>query len=126
MNYSLGFNSHCFCATFNSVPCGFIALTYFMHPKVKNMMMINRLVVLPEFQGFGIGSVMATTLAQYFVSLKNRIRIVTSHIAMIKSLQKNKNWKLVRIGRISKPATGLLRDATNSRDRITCSLEYQE
>jgi len=95
-----------------------------MNNNIKNIMMISRLVVLPEYQGFNISRKIADEMAKFFIEKKKRVRIVTSHIGMIKSLQKNKEWHLVRVGRTTKQGkTAKL--SNNSRNRITCSMEYQ-
>jgi hypothetical protein len=125
LNHDLPSSAMGFCATINYKLCAFISLSRFQHPITKNMLMINRVVVLPEYQGFGIAKIMMNELSNFFYQQNNRIRIVTSHIAMIRSLKPDPNWKLVRIGRVGRPSpTSNQNSISNSRNRLTCAFEY--
>jgi GNAT superfamily N-acetyltransferase len=47
--------AQCFVAYIDDNLVGFIAYIHLMHPKVKDIKMVHRLVVLPDYQGLGIG-----------------------------------------------------------------------
>jgi ABC-type lipoprotein export system ATPase subunit len=65
LNAELNKSARCYMATWEDVPVGFIAILSFPHPFMKNCWRESRTVVLPEFQGFGIG----IKLSNYFGSL---------------------------------------------------------
>ena len=69
-----------------------------MHPVAKDIMTISRIVIVPEFQGFGIGIKFMNEVANLY---SDRMRITTSLKPFILALKKNKEWKCVRFGRNS-------------------------
>lgn len=91
----------------------------------KDIMVISRIVVVPEFQGFGIGLKLMETITDLYKN--DRIRITTSLKPFIKSLENNKKWKCVRFGRTvlnSKSASESMKRAS-SKNRITATFEYK-
>jgi hypothetical protein len=87
------------------------------------MMMLNRVVCLPDFQGIGIASRMMDVIAQHFVDKKQRVVITTSHPGMIANLKKNDRWHCGRQGRASRHH-GVLK-GMGSGGRITTSCEFR-
>lgn len=89
-------------------------------------MTINRLVIIPEFQGFGLGSKFINEIANLHND-KNRIRITSSLKPFISSLKNNIKWKCVRFGRVSS-GSGSIHNKKNvnsfSYNRITATFEY--
>ena len=89
-------------------------------------MTIGRLVIVPEFQGFGIGVKFMNEIADLYKS--ERIRITTSLKPFIESLKRNRNWKCVRFGRVGQPGKSSLihnrsKDSSVSYNRITATFE---
>lgn len=118
-----------FVATLNGDLCAFVSLLYFAHPKVKNVMRVHRAVVLPDFQGIGIGTAVLNYIAQYVTTEGKRVTICTSNPAMICALKKSPSWKATRCSRESRgSATGLIQNkhikGSTSCARITASFEY--
>lgn len=106
---------------------GFIAIARFPHPVAKDIMTISRVVIVPEFQGFGIGLKFMNIIANQYKG--NRIRITTSLKPFMIALSKNKNWKCVRSGRVGKPGKNSKiysqkKDSSVSYDRITATFQY--
>jgi len=60
----------------------------------RNYRRISRLVVLPEYQGMGIGSAFLGAVARYYRGQKQRVGITTSHPAMIAHLCRATQWRL--------------------------------
>lgn len=89
----------------NDEIAGFISVLHFPHPKVKNMKKVHRLVVLPDYQGLGIGGKMLNEIAKLYYNQKNRLSIVTSAPSLINSLKKSKDWICKSFGR-NKPHKG--------------------
>ena len=73
-----------FCGTIN-----------FPHPTVKNMRRITRLVVLPQFQGYGLGNLFATWIGQIHREQNLRLRITSTHPSLVYHLMKNPEWDFI-------------------------------
>ena len=107
-----------------------MAIARFPHPQAKDIMTISRIVIVPEFQGFGIGIKFMNEIARIYKG--NRIRITTSLKPFMLALSKNKNWKCVRSGRVgktgktSKITSTSTSTSTVSYNRITATFEYRE
>lgn len=63
--------------------CGFCAALPFPHPKIKNVYREHRTVVLPDFQGVGIGHKFSNWVAEYFIKHGKRYVSTTSNPALI-------------------------------------------
>lgn len=59
------------------------------------MARIHRIAIHPDWQGIGLGRMLATTVAQH-VSLQYDCFLQTSNIAMKHALLHHDDWKLVR------------------------------
>ena len=87
-------------------------------------MKIHRIVVLPEFQGFGLSMKMVNAISQMYYEIGKRIRTTTNHPASIAGFKKNENWICVQNGRqINNSKTGL-KIGGSSSNRITTTWEY--
>lgn len=60
----------------------------------RNYRRVSRLVVLPEYQGMGIGSGFLLAVARYYRGQGQRVGITTSHPAMIAHLSRSPQWRL--------------------------------
>jgi ABC-type Mn2+/Zn2+ transport system ATPase subunit len=112
-----------FIAEVNGVVAGFISVIHFPHPKVKNYKNIHRLVILPDYQGLGIGKILLNTVADIVKKEGKRVGITTSAPSLIFSLKKDPNWACKRFGRC-KPHGGRGVGVMGSYERITVSFEY--
>ena len=55
---------------------------------------ISRCVVLPDFQGLGLVTIMNEYIGELYWKNKKRLSIVTTHPGLIKSYFKSNKWKL--------------------------------
>jgi GNAT superfamily N-acetyltransferase len=88
----------------------------------------HRTVVLPDFQGVGIGNALSEWLGAYLKARGLRLRSVRGHPAMIRHRARSPKWRLCRFGhgaqhRTADARVGDLRK-TGSAGRITASFEY--
>lgn len=113
----------CFVGCIENEPVAFIALIRLVHPNTKKTWMIHRLVVLPDYQGIGIGKRLMTFVAQRYVERGLRVRIVTSNPALIFSLRNDENWRMANAGR--KGIHGGLKKKIGSAKRYTTSWEFR-
>jgi len=113
--------------TLNDKRAGFLSIARFPHPKAKDIMTIGRIVVVPEFQGFGVGMKLMKSIADLYNG--NRIRITTSLKPFMIALNNSKSWKCVRSGRVH-CSTGKgfqnrnQKNASVSSNRITATFQY--
>jgi ABC-type polar amino acid transport system ATPase subunit/GNAT superfamily N-acetyltransferase len=113
-----------FIATVNNEIAGFISVLHFPHPKVKNMKKVHRLVILPDYQGIGIGLRLLNEIGRIYKKEQQRFNIMTSAPSLIFALKKSKQWDCVRYGRVSESKKGVL-EGTTSKNRITASFELK-
>jgi len=89
-------SAHCYGAFINGEPVGFFALSKFPHETVRNMFVVNRSVVLPDFQGLGISHAVLDRLGALAKAAGCRLRRFPAHPAYIRSTAKQKNWALMK------------------------------
>lgn len=115
-----------FIALVNGEIAAFCSVLAFPHPRVKNVYRVHRLVVLPDYQGVGVGLELQRNVADYYVcELGYRLTLTTSNPAMVHGLKKQRNWVCTRIGRASNIGhSAIVRNV--SANRITTSWEYKK
>jgi ABC-type Mn2+/Zn2+ transport system ATPase subunit len=116
--------STCFIALIDGEPAGFSALLPFPHPHKKNYWREHRTVVLPDYQGIGLGNRLSEFCGHYLKQRGKNFISTTSHPAMIGHRIKSDKWVMTRkIGHLRVSKTGVLKAAISSR-RLTASFEY--
>lgn len=93
------------------------------HPVRKRLWRLHRTVVLPDYQGVGIATVLRNCVADEFKKNGYDVSTVTSNRAMIASMVKSPLWKCVSIGR-KQTRSGVISLPHQSGKRITASFEY--
>ena len=126
LNGSLPPTARCYAATYKGTPIAFIAV---MHVRMRaRYYRVSRLVVLPDYQGIGIGKRFLNFIAELYTSqTKLPFYILTSNPQIIRG--KMENWKMMRYGHASTGTRGdtkMNSEIMNSlsRRRITVSLRY--
>lgn len=76
------------------------------HAIVKNMKRVTRLVVLPDYQGIGVGSRFLNAIADMYAKQGYEFTITTSAKNLISKLSKSKQWVMTRMGTAAKPGSG--------------------
>jgi GNAT superfamily N-acetyltransferase len=108
--------AHCYVAMYEGVPAAFCAVLSLMGRKGRRR--ISRIVVLPDYQGVGIGARVLDAVARLYRRRGERMNIVTSHPSMIAGLLRSPRWRLV-----ARKPTGYARDRlTPAKYRHSCSL----
>ena len=120
-------SAHKYIAEINDKIVGWISLLHFPHPKVKNMKRIHRLVILPDYQGIGVGNKLLSEISQMYKKDGFRISLITSSPSLIFSLQKQKEWVMTRIPSRTSGGQAGISDLkkTTSTNRLTASFEYK-
>lgn len=93
--------STCFGGFINGQCVAFIAYIHFPHPQRKDIKMVHRVVVHPDYQGLKIGSIMMDFLGEYVTARGYRLHCVTAHPGMSRLLAKSPRWNLLRSGILS-------------------------
>ena len=125
LNVSLGAGVRCYTAVYQGKPIAFIAVAA-VRMKAKYYR-VSRLVVLPDYQGVGVGKKLLNFVAELYTSqTKMPFYILTSNPQIVRGSLKN--WKIARFGHVSKGRNNStinngIRDSL-SRKRITVSLEF--
>src|SRR5665811_1689926 len=125
LNGSLGAGVRCYTADYQSKPIAFIAVAC-VRMKARYYR-VTRLVVLPDYQGIGVGKRLLNFIAELYTSqTKIPFYILTSNPQIVRG--SNNQWKITRFGHASR-GHGDTRINTEirsslSRKRITVSLIY--
>lgn len=94
LSADLHVSSECYCGYYRGVPVAFCAFLHlFGHKGVKR---VHRIVVLPDYQGVGIGTQFLNAVCQRVKDSGNRVRITTSHPSLLGYLRKSDKWALAR------------------------------
>lgn len=129
LSHSFNKAARVFICSCNNVIAGFCAVLPFPHPKLKNAWREHRTVVLPDFQGVGIGSTFTNYVADLMKKEGKKYISTTSNPAMIFARAKDKKWITTRIGRTSLGSNnGVVQNkhkkGSTSAARITVGFEY--
>lgn len=120
--------THCFGGFIGDELVGFVAYMHFPHPRVKNMKMCHRSVVLPDYQGLGISGRMNEWVGQYLRENGFRYRRVMAHPAVISYCTRSPRWREATAPVNLKPGkTGersLKKRSSEPRRLLTRSFEY--
>lgn len=118
--------AHKYIAEINNEIVGWCSILHFPHPKVKNMKKVHRIVVLPDYQGIGIGNIMLNELSKMYKDDKFRVTITTSTPVFINSLQNSKEWIMTRKpSRVNQNSKSSSIQTITSTERLTASFEYK-
>jgi GNAT superfamily N-acetyltransferase/energy-coupling factor transporter ATP-binding protein EcfA2 len=85
--------SHCYMAVWEGQLVGFYAVLAYPSGTVKNAYRGHRLVILPDYQGFGFGHHLAETVAQHYLDNGKRFFAKTSHPRLGEYRDNSDLWK---------------------------------
>jgi GNAT superfamily N-acetyltransferase len=111
----------CFLATHEGRPCAFSAWLPFVGkgPPTRRE---HRTVVLPDYQGVGIGMKVSSTIAALWKALGYRATSTTTHPAFTRARQRSDDWVMTRApGLVEGPADPRMKHATR---RLTAGFLY--
>lgn len=118
-----------FIATINDNICGFCSVLPFPHPILRNHWKEHRTVILPDYQGIGIGHLLSNNIAEILKQNNKGFISTSSNPAFINSRKNDKKWIITRIGRTgSGSGSGKIQNkhkkGSTSLNRITVSFKY--
>ncbi len=124
LNHSHNNAATVFIALVNGQIAGFYSVLPFPHPKKKNTYRAHRFVILPDYQGAGIGMLMQNAIAKHYDETLNKTFIITtSHPAIVHALKADPNWRLTRYGRTPPGSKKAIVNKQLS-NRITAAFQY--
>jgi GNAT superfamily N-acetyltransferase len=86
-------SARCWIVSWNETPVGFSAVLPFPNGNLKNAWRGHRTVVLPDYQGLGLGVRISDAIAELFVRLGCRYFSKTSHPRMGEYRNRSSLWK---------------------------------
>lgn len=98
MSGDLSIASKCYGLYKDDIIIGFLAVIHFPNNKNKKIKKVHRLVILPDYQGIGLGIKFLNKVAQLYENYD--FMITTSARNLICGLNKNDNWNFKRYGRM--------------------------
>lgn len=101
LNSNINNASRQFVGYINDIPVVFFAVLHFPHPNNKKIKRGHRLVVLPDYQGLGIGHKFSSYIAEYFIKQGYDFTIVSSTKSLFEQRKKDSRWMILRKSRIS-------------------------
>lgn len=123
LSAELNHSAHCYVASINDEPAGFCAVLPFPHPQLKNVWKEHRTVVLPDFQGIGLGNRLSEHVGSILKQQGKRLISTTSHPAMIGYRNKSDKWVLTKSPRRNPASKSGIQKKTASA-RLTAAFEY--
>ncbi len=72
----------------------------------RGRMRVSRIVVLPDYQGVGIGSWLLSAACSLVKAEEKRVSITTSHPAMIAHLKRSTDWRVTGVKKTGAPKPG--------------------
>jgi GNAT superfamily N-acetyltransferase len=122
---SLASTARCYAAVYKDRPIAFIAV---VHVRMRaRYYRVSRLVVLPDYQGIGIGKLLLNFIAELYTSqTKMHFYILTSNPQITRGNMEN--WRIIRFGHASKGKKNTRMNneilTSLSRKRLTASMQY--
>jgi GNAT superfamily N-acetyltransferase len=119
---SLSPGCRCYVAAWEGEPVAFAAVLRAVGG--ERVWRISRVVVLPDFQGIGIGGRLCAELGELYREVGERLTITTSHPAMIAHLKRSRLWRVQRVAFGGRTWSRAMSVAASSRGRTVVSAEY--
>ncbi len=85
-------SAQCFVATWNGEPVALCAMHYTFG--FKDYWRVHRIVVLPDYQGIGVGTRLMEECSQIYAGRGKRISITASHPSILRHCDRSPLWKL--------------------------------
>ena len=127
MSTQLNEASVCYIGYIENNPVCFFAVLHFPHAQVKNFKKGHRLVVLPDYQGLGIGHKFSSMIADMYLARGFRFIITSSTKALFFQRKRDSRWIITRKGRVTDGTDKAIlsgKKNNTSRNKLTYSYEY--
>ena len=126
LSHSIPPNCDCYAAVINGQPVGFLAVTHGIGKTIYYR--VSRVVVLPDYQGIGIGTRLSDWLGSILSGAGYRYYSRTSHPAMIAHRRRSLLWQTIaEMGFTSTPTSAsskVRRTWRGQMGRLAASFRY--
>jgi GNAT superfamily N-acetyltransferase len=112
LDTSMSRSVHCYIGTIGDKPVAFHAAIHSTNRDIHSYWRGHRTVVLPEFQGMGIGTAFSDAIAQIYVDRGLRYFSKTAHPSFGEHREKSSLWRATSTNRKSRLGSYLLKDGT--------------
>ena len=103
---------HCYVLLLGDKPIGFHAAIHSTNRDIHSYWRGHRTVILPEFQGMGIGTAFSDAIAEIYVSRGLRYFSKTAHPSFGEHRERSPLWRATSTNRKIRKASYLLKDGT--------------
>ena len=103
---------HCYVLLLGDKPIGFHAAIHSTNRDIHSYWRGHRTVILPEFQGMGIGTAFSDAIAQIYVDRGLRYFSKTAHPSFGEHREKSSLWRATSTNKKSRKGSYLLKDGT--------------
>jgi len=126
LNHGLVNSAQCYIATINDEPAGFFAYVKDTMSKKKNVIRGHRSVVLPDYQGVGVGAICSKAIMKYYSEQGCIVKAITSHPAFIASRGRDPEFRLCNkvVFKPSQGITQMTKDSIRGFGRVTATFQY--
>ena len=97
LNTDLARSCRCFGLYDDNKIIGFAGVLHQPHAKWKNLKRISRLVILPDYQGIGLGYKFLNLLGHYYAKQNYQLSIVTNAKNLVCKLSGSEKWRMTRL-----------------------------
>lgn len=112
LDSALSKSSHCYIGLINDKPVAFSAVLHSTNRDIHTYWRGHRTVVLPEFQGMGIGTAFSDAIAEIYVSRGLRYFSKTAHPAFGEHREHSDKWRPTSTNKVSRAGSYLNKDGT--------------
>lgn len=88
--------ARCYTLNVNDRPAAFAGLLHRVHPLVRDIIGVSRLVTLPDWQGLGLAFRLVDTLGAAHKAVGLRLHTYPAHPALIRSFDHSPVWKMTQ------------------------------
>lgn len=128
MTHDLNTSAQCYGLFDKNIIVGFCAITHFPHPNNKKLKHCHRLVILPDYQGIGLGTKFLSAVAKIYSDEGFDFSITTSARNLMLSLNRRPEWICQHYGHLGMitSKTGMKQlNKTSSTKRITATFFWK-
>ena len=112
LDTSMSRSVHCYVGLLGDKPIAFHAAIHSTNRDIHSYWRGHRTVVLPEFQGMGIGTAFSDAIAEMYVSRGMRYFSKTAHPSFGEHREKSSLWRATSTNRKSRKGSYLLKDGS--------------
>jgi hypothetical protein len=116
-------SARCWVGLVGGKPAAFTSILPFPHKFVQHARRVHRAVVLPDYQGLGLGLRINEVVGSVCRALGMRLMITTSHPALIASFARSTSWRMNRAPSVNRSHQGEVSSSRHTHRR-TAGFEY--